>query len=144
MSCHDDGAYGCGGDHGCDRDDGRGRNYGHDDNRGCYLGTWVWRDLPDPKLKWILVGFFVLVFGILGLPRGIWSSWARDQIQAAVATYATAAAVLDPLTHCAKPGLEPSVLALQRHCRSVAPQQELLKGKVCIATYYSRFLTYYS
>ena len=30
------------------------------------------------------------------LPRGIWSSQARDQIQDAIATYTAAAAVLDP------------------------------------------------
>ena len=35
-------------------------------------------------------------------PHGTWSSWARDQIQATVATYTTAMATADPLTHCAR------------------------------------------
>ena len=32
---------------------------------------------------------------------------ARDQIQAAAATYTTAVATLDPLTHCARPVIKP-------------------------------------
>ena len=32
---------------------------------------------------------------------------AGDQIQAAVVIYAAAAATLDPLSHCARPGIEP-------------------------------------
>ena len=41
---------------------------------------------------------FILLFW---LPQGIWSSRARDQIQAKVATYSTDAATPDRLTHCA-------------------------------------------
>ena len=37
----------------------------------------------------------------------MWNSWARDQIQVTVATYAIAA-TLDPLTHCARQGMEPA------------------------------------
>ena len=48
-------------------------------------------------------------------PSGMWSSWARDQIRATVATYAAAAAMPDPLTHCAGPGIWTCVLALQQH-----------------------------
>ena len=59
-------------------------------------------------------------------PFGIWSSWAQDQIQAAVSTYTVATATLDLLTHCARPGIEP----LSSHCRDTAnpivPQWELL------------------
>ena len=36
----------------------------------------------------------------------MWSSWAKDQIQATVATSATATATLDSLTHCAGLGIE--------------------------------------
>lgn len=50
--------------------------------------------------------------------QGIWSSWARDPIQASVETCASAAATLDPLTHPAGPGIEPVSLALQRRHRS--------------------------
>ena len=38
------------------------------------------------------------------------SSKARDWIRAAAATYATAVAMLDPLTHWASPGIEPTPL----------------------------------
>ena len=34
------------------------------------------------------------------------SSWARDWIPAAVATYAAAVATPDPLTHCARLGIQ--------------------------------------
>ena len=36
----------------------------------------------------------------------MWSSWARDQIQATVVAYTAAVAGLGPLTHCAGPGIE--------------------------------------
>ena len=44
------------------------------------------------------VGWFFF-FSFFGLPSGIRSSWVRDHIWATVATYATAVATLDPLTH---------------------------------------------
>ena len=50
--------------------------------------------------------WFLFLF-LFGHTHGIWSSQARDQILVAVATHATAAAILDPLTHCAGPGLGP-------------------------------------
>ena len=34
-------------------------------------------------------------------PQGIWSSWARDQIQATFTASIAAVAMPDPLTHCA-------------------------------------------
>ena len=40
-------------------------------------------------------------------PSSKWSPWARDQIQAAVATYAVAAATPDLFTYCAGPGIQP-------------------------------------
>ena len=40
-------------------------------------------------------------------PGSIGSSWATDQIHAAVVTYTAAVATLDPLTHWARPGIEP-------------------------------------
>ena len=57
-----------------------------------------------------------------GAPHGLWSSWARGQIQVAVSTYTTAvicaiaAATPDPLTHCAGPGIEPA----SWHCSDTA------------------------
>lgn len=41
-------------------------------------------------------------------PCSMWGSRGRDQIQAAVATYTTASAILVPLTCCAGPGMEPA------------------------------------
>ena len=38
----------------------------------------------------------------------VWSSWSRDQIQAAVVICAAATAMPDPLTHCARPRIEPA------------------------------------
>ena len=42
-------------------------------------------------------------------PHGIWSSPARDQIQATVATCARAVAMLDPLTLCQGSNLGPGI-----------------------------------
>ena len=58
-------------------------------------------------------------------PHSIWSSWARNQIRAAVVTYAAAAAVPNLFTHCAGPGIKPA----SWHCRDTTdplrPQREL-------------------
>ena len=63
----------------------------------------------------ILINSFFFFFFLFQPPHSIWSSQARDQIQAAVVTYAAAVAMLDLLTHCAGLGIKPAVLALQRH-----------------------------
>ena len=56
------------------------------------------------------------------------SSQARDWIQATAATYATAAATPDPLTHYTRPGIEPAppqpLESLQLDSSPAAPQQE--------------------
>ena len=45
-----------------------------------------------------------------------------------VATYAAAMVMLDPLIHCARLGIEPAFLVLQRPSSDpVVPQQELFK-----------------
>ena len=56
-------------------------------------------------------------------PRGIWSSWARDQIQVAFATEATAVAS-GSLTHYAGLGIEP-VTHRSQDAADLVPQQEL-------------------
>ena len=61
---------------------------------------------------------FSVLFYFVGHFVGIWSSWAKDQIGAAVVTYAEAAAMPDPLTHCAWAGNRTGVLELQRHVTS--------------------------
>ena len=60
------------------------------------------------------------------LPHGIWHSLARDQVQATVATCITAMTVLDPLTHCAGPGIKPVSWCCRDVADPVAPQWELL------------------
>ena len=58
------------------------------------------------------------------------SSWARNWLQEAAMTYATAAATPNPLTHCTGPGIEPAPLQrpelLQSDSQPIAPQWELL------------------
>ena len=58
-------------------------------------------------------------------PHGIWNSWARDQIQAEVATYATVGSNARSLTHCARPGIKSSSQRSQDTADPIAPQQEL-------------------
>ena len=71
-------------------------------------------------LDHVVVLFFFFLFCT---PHGTWSSWARDGIQAAVATQG--AARLDPVTHHPGQGIEP----VSWHCRDatdpVAPQEEI-------------------
>ena len=61
---------------------------------------------------------YVLVFH-LGPPHNTWSSWARDQIPAAVS------AVPDSLTPCAGPGVKPVSWTRRDATHPVAPQPEL-------------------
>ena len=58
---------------------------------------------PRSSLNCVIWGFFFFS-PLFGPPDGLWSSQARHQIQAAVATYTTAVAMLDPLTHCTRRG----------------------------------------
>ena len=81
------------------------------------LGTLALQPSPCPSLNscpcssW---GFFPFSPILTPLPlffwphRSIWSSLARDQKQVTGATYTTAAATWDPLTHCAWLGIEPA------------------------------------
>ena len=57
------------------------------------------------------------------LPCGIWRSWARDHIQSAVSTYATAK--LDPLTHCARARNQAAPWCHRDAANPTVPQQEL-------------------
>ena len=58
-------------------------------------------------------------------PSAIGSSQARDQIGAAVVTYTITVAAPDPLTHCARPGMEPASWGCRDSTNAIAPQQEL-------------------
>ena len=55
-----------------------------------------------------------------------WSSQARRYIQAAAETYAAAVATLDPLIHCAAPGIEPAPWHCKNAANRFAPQKEIL------------------
>ena len=56
------------------------------------------------QVSFFFLSFLLLFFFFLFWPlHGIWSFQARDQIRATVATYTTAVATQDPLTHCAGP-----------------------------------------
>ena len=67
--------------------------------------------------QWFFLSFFLFFFFLFFcLPPAYESCWARDQIQATVATNAAAAAILDPLTHCTGPGIRPETW----HCRDTA------------------------
>ena len=75
-------------------------------------------------MKFTIFTFFFF-FLLFWLPHGIWNSQARDQICATVVAYTTARAKPDPLTRCAKRGMQPA----SWHCRDtanpIAPQWEL-------------------
>ena len=49
-----------------------------------------------------LIYFHILFVFLFWPPSGIWSSLTRDQIQAVLVTWVAAAAMPDPLTHCAR------------------------------------------
>ena len=81
------------------------------------------------KMRSFLFGFL-----FFWLPCGIWRSQARDQIWAAVATYATAEVTPDPLTHCARPGIEPVSWCYRDAADPIVPQRELWSLKVVSST----------
>ena len=67
----------------------------------------------------------IVFFFLFWLRRGMWSSQTRDQIWAIVPTYAAAATVLDPLTHSAGLGFEPTSWRCRNTTSPVVPRQEL-------------------
>ena len=68
---------------------------------------------------------FCFVF-FFWLPSGIWSSRTRDQIQVTVATYTTAVAMLDPLTHYAGPETKSASWCCRDSADPIVPQKKLL------------------
>ena len=67
--------------------------------------------MPSPNCRKTGTGGcfgFLLLFIAAHTAYG--SSWARDWIRATAVTYITATATLDPLTHCARPGIKPTPL----------------------------------
>ena len=75
----------------------------------------------------MIVEFLLFFFFFFWLPCGIWSFWARDQIRAVVATYAAAVAMPVPLTHSARPGINPVSWRYRDTANPIVPQQELLE-----------------
>ena len=82
---------------------------------------------------WLLLSFslwFILmtrtlwgsVFLFVGQPHGIWSSPARDQIQAVLQLKLQ---LQQSLTHWARPGIEPVSQCSQDATDAIAPQGEL-------------------
>ena len=71
----------------------------------------IWRRLNKPQILgdfylFLFLKFFIFFcFMALAMPYG--NSWARLWIRVIAATWTTVAATLDPLTHCAGPGIEP-------------------------------------
>ena len=51
-------------------------------------------------------------------------SLARDQIRTALETYVAAVAMLDPLTHCAWPGIEPESWCCRDATDPIVPQRK--------------------
>ena len=77
-----------------------------------------------------LAEFFFLSFLFLFFfwpPCDKRSSWARDQIQTAAATYAEAEAMPDSLTHCAGLGIKPAFWCFRDATNPVVPRQELCR-----------------
>ena len=70
--------------------------------------------------------FWIFFFFHFWPPCSISSSLARDQIQAAVATYSATVATSDPLTHSAGLGIEPASCCCRDTAHPVVPQRGFL------------------
>ena len=90
--------------------------------RICFINLAWSQELESVMFSWSFFFFSCLEAYI---PHSIWSSWARDQIWGTVVTYLAAAAVLDPLTHCAGPGIKPASWSCRDAIDPVAPQEKL-------------------
>ena len=85
--------------------------------------------------------FFFFFLSFFGCPTGLWSSWAMDQIQAAVATNTAAMAMPDLLTHCAWLGMEPVSLC-GRDTKLIAPQWKFRQTKIFITPFHGLYLPF--
>ena len=85
----------------------------------CKIYTGYWR--PKRKKKNVRSSQYFFLAAC-----GIWSSCARNHIQAVVVTYTTAAAMPDPLTHCAGLGIEFISWCSRGATDPLVPQWELL------------------
>ena len=94
--------------------------------------------------SWSLSLFFFFFFFFFWPPCSIWSSKSRDLHSATAATYATAAATLDPLTYCARPGIKSASWSYRGATDSVVPQQELLASCLLIDLAHLFLLWFYS
>ena len=91
-------------------------------------------ELTSPQEPELLQSYSFLVFFFLffcffclfrATPEAYGGSQAKGQIQATVSTYTAAAAMPDPLTHCARQGIEPLSQRSRDTTDSAAPQQNL-------------------
>ena len=69
------------------------------------------------SLRFCISFFFFNVFKFMVTPMAYGGSRAREWIGAIALTYATAAAIPDPLTHCVRLGIEP--MPPQRLCSQI-------------------------
>ena len=85
--------------------------------------------MGTPSFMFLMSQFILLFFSLMAIPGAIilrGSSWANDWTLATAVTYAAAAAMPDPLTHCSGLGMEPVSWRCRDAANPVAPQQELL------------------
>ena len=73
-----------------------------------------WLESLTPRLRYMHLIFFSFYF-LLFLLHGIWSSWARDDIQAAVVTYTIAGTTPDPFNPLCWLRDRTFIVVLQRH-----------------------------
>ena len=71
----------------------------------------------------------------------MWNPWATDQIQATVATHATAVAMLDPLTHDARLGRRPASWRCRDATDPIAPHRDFTKYIILMSSLFIFFVT---
>ena len=83
---------------------------------------------PHPHQHFLFSVFFLSFFFVfMAAPIAYGSFWAWDWVLAAAVTYTAAVAMLDPLTHCTWPEIEPVSWRCRDIADPVALQQELLQ-----------------
>ena len=82
--------------------------------------------------------FFFSFFNFMAAPEAYKGFQVRDWVWAIAVTYTTAAATLDPLTYCAKPGTETqdTAVGFLTHCAMAGtPKTIVRKQKLIVALY---------
>ena len=79
----------------------------------------LWTTSPPPLFIYLFIHSFIYLFIFMATPMAYESSQVRDWIWATAVTYATAAAMPDPLTYCTRPGIEPHLHSSLRCCSQI-------------------------